>query len=247
LFALGLTWRADYWVVAALALGLTLITASYRFPRAAPSHPTPSDDAEVKETPVSWRSMARGIKTVLRSPGLLRWLILIDLADLLLDVFAAYAALYFVDVVGMTNAQMGLMMSAMMAAGLAGNAALIPILERIPGRKLVRVTAALAGILYAGWLLAPWMWAKVALAIAVEFTTLGWYEVLQGEAYAAAPGRSGTVMAISSVTGILGSGMVWFVGWFAGQAGLANAMWLLLIGPIALMLLTPYHRRAREG
>jgi FSR family fosmidomycin resistance protein-like MFS transporter len=243
LFALGFTWRANYLVVAALVLSLTLLASTYRFNHSNGTDPAQGDR---EEEPANFGSIARGLKIVLLSPGLMRWFILIDLADLLLDVYTSYAALYFVDVVGMTTGQVGVMMSAMMAAGLAGNALLIPILERVPGRKLVRVTAALAGLLYAAWLLAPWTWAKIILAIVIEFTTMGWYEVLQGEAYAAVPGRSGTVMAISSITGVLGSGLVWFVGWFAGQAGLENAMWLLLAGPVALLLWTPSQRRARK-
>ncbi len=46
-------------------------------------------------------------------------------------------------------------------------------------------------------------------------------------------------MALNSVMGLLGGALVWFVGWFAGQAGLPAAMWLLLAGPVALVLFVP--------
>jgi FSR family fosmidomycin resistance protein-like MFS transporter len=68
---------------------------------------------------------------------------------------------------------------------------------------------------------------------------MGWYQVLQGEAYATVPGRSGTVMAIGSLAGLVGGALVWLVGWVAGQAGLQAAMWLLLLGPVSLALFTP--------
>ncbi len=91
-----------------------------------------------------------------------------------------------------------------MLVGLISNIALIPMLERFSGRKLVRISAATSGILYAAWLLAPWLWAKIGLIILIKLVTLGWYEVLQGEAFATVPGRSGTVMASNSIMGLLG-------------------------------------------
>jgi FSR family fosmidomycin resistance protein-like MFS transporter len=129
-----------------------------------------------------------------------------------------------------------------MLAGLISNIVLIPILERFPGRKLVRISAGATGILYAAWLLVPWLWVKIGLIILIKLVTLGWYEVLQGEAFATAPGRSGTVMAINSVIGLLGGGISFFIGWVAAQAGLPAAMWILLAGPISLVLFVPKHR-----
>jgi FSR family fosmidomycin resistance protein-like MFS transporter len=234
IFAAGLSWRWNYVYLSALALLLTLLL----FPRRFPAHRhTPDDEGaftlhEVRLLlPELWRSM-KNIK-------LMRWFILLDLSDLLLDVYLSYSALYFADVVGFTPAQVGLMMGALMAAGLAANVVLIPLLERVPGRRLVRVTAVLAAMAYIAWLLAPWVWAKIVLAILVRLLTLGWYEVLQGEAYASLPGRSGTVAAISSLMGLLGGAMIWFIGWSAEQAGLQSAMWLLLAGPLALIFFMP--------
>jgi FSR family fosmidomycin resistance protein-like MFS transporter len=88
------------------------------------------------------------------------------------------------------------------------------------------------------------MGAKILLMVLVRLSTMGWYQVLSGELYASARGRSGTVSAISSLTGLLGGGMAWLVGWIATQTGLPAAMWLLLLGPISLALLTP---RVEQG
>jgi FSR family fosmidomycin resistance protein-like MFS transporter len=234
LFAVGLSWRWNYVYLAALALLLTLMLIPRRFPA---HHPTPGESAATSISdfnallPELWRSI-KNIK-------LMRWFILLDLSDLLLDVYLSYSALYFADVAGFTPAQVSLMMGALMAAGLAANIVLIPLLDRVEGRWLVRVTAITAGAAYTAWLLAPWAWAKIILAIIVRLLTLGWYEVLQGEAYASLPGRSGTVMAINSLMGLLGGALVWSVGWYAEQAGLPAAMWLLLAGPLALFVFVP--------
>jgi FSR family fosmidomycin resistance protein-like MFS transporter len=133
-----------------------------------------------------------------------------------------------------------------MLAGLVSNIILIPLLERIPGRTLVRLSAAAVIPLYAAWLLLPWAWAKVGLIILIKLGTIGWYEVLQGEAYAAVPGRSGTMMAINSLVGVLGGGIAWLVGWVAAQAGLPAAMWLLLLGPVCLVLFVPRHLQTSQ-
>jgi len=240
LFAVGVSWRWNYVYLAALALVLTLLLLPRRFP--AHRH---TDDEDKNLTIHELQALLPELWRSLKNPKLMRWYILLDLSDLLLDVYISFAALYFADEVGFSPAQVGLMMGALMAAGLAANVALIPLLERVPGRKLVRLTAVFAGLAYAAWLLAPWIWAKVALAIVVRLFTLGWYEVLSGEAYASLPGRSGTVAAIGSLMGMLGGALVWFVGWTAGQASLQAAMWLLLAGPIALMLFVPKPESSR--
>lgn len=230
-FALGLAWRTPYLGLAGLALGLTLLTFWQPFP----AHPTTGDEPSSNQL----RAMIRGLWQALRLPGLLRWFILLQLADLLLDIYTGYAALYFADVVRFNQAQVSLMVGALMAVGLLSNLALVPVLDRVPGRTLVRASAVLSGILYVAWLILPWTWAKVGLALAVQMATFGWYEVLQGEVYAALPGKSGTAMALSSLFGVLGGGLVWLIGWFAAQAGLPAAMWLLLAGPLALIFFLP--------
>ncbi len=232
-FALGLGWRGNYVGLAILALALVALL----LPRPFPAHHHP--DGNPGQPGALPRELLSNLWQAARDLRLLRWFLLLELSDLLLDVFTSYSALYFADVAGFNPAQVGMVMGGLMAAGLLGNLALIPLLERIPGRKLVRITAAISAVLYTAWLLAPWPWAKVALAIAVKTCTLGWYEVLQGEAYATLPGRSGTVMALSSMMDLLGGALVCFVGWFASQAGLPAAMWLLLAGPLALVLFVP--------
>ncbi len=107
----------------------------------------------------------------------------------------------------------------------------------------MRFSAVLAAIVYPAWLLTPWLPVKIVLLVVIRLTTTGWYQVLQGEAYASVPGKSGTVMAISSLAGLAGGVLIWLVGWIAGQAGLNVAMWLLLIGPISLVLFVPPQKR----
>jgi len=231
-FALGFGWRWAYYGMAVLCLILIGLTWSRQFP-------SPASVETMSESSHPEKKLLAGFWEAMRNPILMRWLILLQFSDLLLDVLAGYLPLYFTDVTGMSIAQASLMMSVLMLAGLISNIVLIPMLDRFPGRNLVRISAGVTGVLYAAWLLAPWVWAKIGLIILIKLVTLGWYEVLQGEAFATIPGRSGTVMATNSIMGLLGGGISFFIGWAAAQVGLPAAMWLLLAGPICLVLFVP--------
>ena len=194
-----------------------------------------------------FRHLIPNLWSAMRNRSLLRWLALLELADLMMDVFTGYVALYFADVVGLAPAQVGVLLSALMLVSLLADLAAVPLLEKLPGRTLVRTTAVLTGVTYVTWLLAPWLWLKIALALALRVSTLGWYAVLQGEAYASIPGRSGTVMALNSLAGLLGGALTWSIGFTAEQAGLPVAMWLLLLGPLSLALFIPREQPQATG
>ena len=234
-FALGFGWRWAFFAMAALCLALVLIQWPRQFPAHAQSdlHPTQQ-----------LRGILSGLWEALRNRSLLRWMALLEFSDLLLDVLTGYLPLYFTDVSGLTIAQASLLMSVLMGAGLISNLVLIPLLERIPGRRVVRWSSTATIFIYPLFLLVPGVWAKIGLIVLLKLVTLGWYEVLQGEAYASVPGRSGTVMAIGSLTGLLGGVIIGLVGWVANEAGLPAAMWLLLAGPVILLLFVP---RPRKG
>ena len=234
-FALGFGWR---WAFAALAI-LCLVLVLFQWPRQFPTQPQHEQPAGQQ-----LRSLTSGLWETVHNRSLWRWMALLEFSDLLLDVLTGYLPLYFTDVSGFSAANTSLLLSVLMGAGLLSNLALIPLLERVPGRTVVRWSSAATVVIYPLFLLAPWAWAKIGLAILLKLVTLGWYEVLQGEAYAAVPGRSGTVMAIGSVTGLFGGVITGLLGWVASQAGLPAAMWMLLAGPVILLLLVP---RVKNG
>ena len=239
-FALGLGWRWAFFALAGLGLALTLLASLQRFPDRVSAHPAQVGGLQASAAgQESLRTLAATAWAALRSPQLLRWIVLLQMSDLLLDILVGYAPLYFTDVIGASPAQASLLLTVLMVSSLASDALLIPVLERVPGRAVVRASAAVTIVLYAALLLAPWPLVKIVLMVLVRFSTLGWYSVLQGEAYAALPGKSGTVMAVSSVVGLLGGVMAWSVGWVASVAGLPAAMWLLLAGPLSLALFVP--------
>ncbi len=236
-FAVGLGWRLPYLGLAFFALALTIIVWRKPFPqRHQAGFDSESHIPSWQETP-HW--MWNNLIHALRVKPLLRWVALLELSDLLMDVLTSYTALYFADIVGLNSSQTSLVLTLLMLTSLGSDLLLIPILERIPGRTVVRTSAALSIPIFIAFLLVPWSWAKVLLMVGVRLSTMGWYQVMQGEAYAAVPGKSGTVMAVNSLAGLLGGIIVWMVGVVANQAGLSAAMWLLLAGPIALVFFVP--------
>lgn len=229
LLTIGLSWRSGFFLLAVLCLGLTLVAARQPFPLRA---------AHVAGT--SWRDelggLLGGMREAITNRLMLRWLLLIQVADLLLDVFTSFVPLYFVNEIGLTDSQAGLVLSALVAGGLLSDLAVVPLLERVPGPRLVRISAAVTLLLFPAFLLVSWLPGKILLGVLVKFSTMGWYAIMMGEAYAAAPGRSGTVNAFSSLSGLLGGALPWLVGLAAAKFGLASAMWLLLLAPVSLLL-----------
>lgn len=228
--SMGWGWRWAFLLLAGMAMFLVLGMLPQSMPPPAVDHPISSFSGTVK-------NLGAGLWSAIRNRTLFRWLVLMELADLMMDRFISYVPLYFTDVIGASPSQSSLLLTGIMAANLAADLAVIPLLEKISGLKLVRLSAAFCIGIFVAAMLVPWAWMKIGLFTLVSLTTLGWYPVLQGEAYATIPGRSGTVMAVNSMTGVVSAGIAWFIGWLAEQAGLGNAMWFLVLGPISLVFL----------
>jgi FSR family fosmidomycin resistance protein-like MFS transporter len=148
-FAMGMGWR---WIFFALA-GLCLLLVAITWARYSPSHATPE---AASQPTMSLKFLLAGVWDGVGNPRLMRWLLLLPFSDLLLDVLTGYLPLYFTDVARLSVAQSSLLLSVLMAAGLVSNIVLIPMLEKFPGRNVVRVSALFSGALYAAWLLLPW-------------------------------------------------------------------------------------------
>jgi FSR family fosmidomycin resistance protein-like MFS transporter len=120
-----------------------------------------------------------------------------------------------------------------------GDFLLNPLLERVPGLRYLRWSAALNLELYPAFLLAPTPWAKLVLLEALGIFNAGWYSILKAQLYAAMPGQSGTVMAVGNVFGLVAQFIPLALGLVAEGFNLSFAMWLLLVGALALFLGLP--------
>jgi FSR family fosmidomycin resistance protein-like MFS transporter len=228
---LGFGWRGVF-----LALGLLAIPVLLFVWRRIPP-----DTSTQPVLPRGYEVLAgfRAALQLLRQREVLRWLVLLDFSDLMLDVLLGFLALYFHDVAGLSEAQAAGAVLVWLIAGLAGDLLLIPLLEKVDGLRALRWSVLLELLLFPAFLLAPWVWVKLVLAGLLGFFNSGWYAILKGRLYSAVPGRSATVMTLENIAGLVGGFLPLLIGLAADGFGLGNAIWFLLAGPIALLVGLP--------
>ncbi len=224
----GAGWRGFFMLFAALT-GL-LLALAWRF-----AFPRPADGP----APTELRNGLRCAMQALRRPSVVRWLVLLEFSDLMLDVLLGYLALYWVDVIEATPAAAGAAVALWSGVGLLGDLLLIPLLEEVRGLTYLRWSVWAELLLYPLFLLAPASWPKLALLALVGLGNAGWYSILKAQLYSAMPGQSGTALAVNNVSGIVGSLIPIALGAVAQRYGLGITMWLLWLGPIVLLLGLP--------
>jgi FSR family fosmidomycin resistance protein-like MFS transporter len=238
-------WRGCYLVLAGIS-ALIWLGAVLRRPAPAGSASAGAEEDAAQEDAAQrpWTARVREIGAALRDWGTLRWLLLIEVADLLVDVFTGFLALYLVDVAHMTPAVAALAIAVRLGAALAGDAALIAILERVSDLTVLRASAAAAALLYPGFLLVPGVVPKLIVLAALSAATAPWYPVLQARLYGSLPGRSSVAVTLSSAAGLAGGLGPLAVGLVAQSFGLSWALAGLVIVPVAV-LLVPGRDRSR--
>jgi FSR family fosmidomycin resistance protein-like MFS transporter len=198
-----------------------------------------SSRAHVSVTHVDARPSARATLRALRRPRVLRWLALLELADLMLDVLLGFVALYLVDEVAASAAVGGLGVAVWTGAGLVGGFGIIALLRRVDGLRYLRVSAGLALLLYPAFLLVPGVPAKLLLLALIGLATAGWYSIPKARLYESLSGQSGAALALGSVAGVIGGTFPLAIGLVAERYGLDTALWLLIAAPVALLVATP--------
>lgn len=246
--AWGFGWRGVYAAFGVLTLILVAVTTRFRFAKPVStnadefsSRPTSSD-----EQVLTFRSGLRAAFEALKRREVLRWLVLLEFSDLMLDILLGFLALYLVDIAGATPAQAGGAVAVWSGVGLVGDFLLIPLLERVKGLDYLRVSVVIELILYPMFLLMPSFGVKLVLLGLMGFFNAGWYAILKGQLYAAMPGQSGTVMAVGNVSGLIGQMLPLGVGVLAQWVGLGWAMWAMVLGPVALWVGLPRMERKRR-
>ena len=226
--ALGASWRSVFFALTFLAL--LLLRLAWRF-----SFQTDS----CEDGQLSFAESARNALIAFRRRDVLRWLLLLQCSDLMLDVPNGFLALYFVDVVGVSESKAALAVAVWTGVGLSSDFLLIPLLERVRGLSYLRVSAFVMALLFPAFLLAPGFAAKLVLVGLLGLMNAGWYSILKAQLYSSMPGRSGAVMSISSIFEFTGGLIPLALGMLAERYGLSATMWLLLAGPMALLIGIP--------
>ncbi|HLK72547.1 MAG TPA: MFS transporter [Streptosporangiaceae bacterium] len=230
--AAGGGWRVAYLALAAAAAVAWLGTC-LRDPLPAPA--VAAGAAEASDAAEGFRVRARLVLDALRDWSIVRWVLLIEVADLLVDVFTGFLAVYLVDVVHLSPAVAALGIAIRLGAGLAGDAALVVVLERVADVTVLRVSAVAAALLYPGFLLAPGPPAKLVILAVLSAATAPWYPILQARLYGSLPGRSSVAVTLSSAAAMAGGLGPLAVGLLAGAFGLSWALVLLVVVPVAVL------------
>jgi len=226
--ALGASWRSVFFLLTVFALLLLRLAWRFSFQ---------TDTCE--DSQLSFAESARNALMAFRRRDVLRWLLLLQFSDLMLDVPNGFLALYFVDVVGASESKAALAVAVWTGVGLSSDFLLIPLLERVRGLSYLRVSASVMALLFPAFLLAPGFAAKLALVGLLGLMNAGWYSILKAQLYSSMPGRSGAVMSISSIFEFTGGLVPLALGMLAERYGLSATMWLLMAGPMALLIGIP--------
>ena len=220
----GVGWRGAIAVLAVAALPLTFAASRFPGPR--------------RETAPPLGRAVRDALAAVRRREVLRLLLSLEAADLLLDVFHGFLALYLVDAVGQTPSTAALGVAVWTGAGLVGDWLLLPVLHRTTGARVIRGTALLSLVAYPAFLLVAGLGPKLVLLVALGLLNSGWYAIPKAWLYDALPDRSGAAVAVGGLAGIAGAAVPLLLGFLAGAAGITATMWVLLLAPVALLALT---------
>ncbi len=245
ILAAGGGWRPAFVVIAACAslawLGVAVSGHQAGGDPQSGSGGSPAGEKAESGWP-GWRDAA----VITRGSGALRWLVLLELSDLMLDVLTSFLALYLVAVVHASPSAAALGVTVRLGSGLAGDVILIQLLNRLDRLSVLRASVWLTGLLFPAFLLVPGLGFKLAVLAALTIATAPWYPVLQGELFGSLPGRSGLAVSLSSAAGLAGGLGPLAIGILAQRYGLTWAMGALCIVPV-LMLAVLTTRRSDPG
>ncbi len=242
--AAGGSWRTAYLALAAVAAIAWLALARTTPHRSAPEGPGPDEPESAVRTKSRKIPRVREAAGVLRASGGLRWLLLLQVADLLLDVLTGFLALYLVDVAHASPAQAALAVAVRLGAGLAGDVLTVHLLERTRDLPVLRAAAAAAAVLYPAFLLVPGLAAKLAVLAALSVATASWYPVMQARWYRSLPEHSDVAVSLESAATLAGGLGPAAVGGLAGLVGLGWA--LAGLAAVPLVILAALARPASE-
>ncbi len=222
----GSGWRGLFGALSLLALAAVPVTI-----RVAPLTAS-SPDATVGAAVATVLRLARDRRVW-------RWLLLLELCNLMLDVLHGFLALYLVDVVGLTPAKAALAVVLWTGTGLVGDLVLVLLLRHLDGLTYLRASAAATAVAYPAFLLAPGVPAKVGLLALLGLLNAGWYAIPTARLYDELGDQSTAAMTLSTATGLVGNSFPLAIGLLAGAVGIGGALLVPLVAPLALLLWLP--------
>jgi predicted MFS family arabinose efflux permease len=229
--ALSLGWRPLFWLGALLWLVAASTLWRQRFPHSDTA--TGSD-----ETP----GLLDGLRAALKQPMLLRWTAVVLLTTMLDEIFLGFAGLYLQDVLRADSVAISLALGTQMVGALAALTLLDRWVRRWRTQHLLIVLAllTLAGVV--AFLLTRSVVVAAAALCVIGFGAAGWYPLAKAQAYAALPGRSGTVSAVAALGAPFEVGLPLVVGAVAARWGITAGVGLLGMAPLLVLVCIPWRQ-----
>jgi predicted MFS family arabinose efflux permease len=231
LAAAGLGWRAGYAVAAGL-LALWALASLRPFPTALPVS-TEADEP----------GLLAALGTALRDGRLMLWLGASAFCDLLDEVLMVFASLHLRDRLGAGPTARAVVLAAFIAGGGAGLLYAERLLARRAPLRVLVLFAAACVVSYLGWLAAQNLWLSALGMFAVGATASPLYPIVTAQAYAALPGRSGTVNAAGHLFTPVAMALPWLLGRLADRAGTFAALLVLVVEPLAILVIAWFWAR----
>ncbi|MGE0784318.1 MAG: sugar MFS transporter [Sandaracinaceae bacterium] len=232
LFAwLELDWRAAFVVVGALLAAWTAFGLAQRFE--AEAETSPEEGGEEPEPGV-----LDAVREALGSRRLVGWLGVAAVCELLDEIVVVLAALHLKDDLGIGEMERSLVFGAGVAGAIIGSIASERALARVSPMKVLFVVSAACSVAFGLFWMSHDVWT-LALGFAVVCATAApMYPIAQAEAYAALPGRSGTVNAAAHLYTPLTLALPFLLGALADAAGPGVALAVLIAQPLVLLVVS---------
>ena len=227
-------WRALAWLGATLWAALWVATVPVPFALAPSSSRGP--DGGRRDSLGTWALVREAVAI----PTLWRWAILAWIPTMIDELLLAFAALYLHDVQHASEAEVGLVITGTLVAGMAALVLLdrVGVLKGMADQRPRRLLALMAvGVLLGmvGFLTAATPLAAGGGLAVVGLFGAGWYPIAQGRTFAEVPGRAVVVRAITSLGAPLEALLAAVVGFVAQRWGLAVGVACLGTAPLLLL------------
>jgi MFS family permease len=184
-------------------------------------------------------SIRAALRVALRDTVLLRWTILSMLTNMLDEIFLTFLILYLRDVLRASSLMSGLTIVIGMAGGFLGLFLLDRLLGRVAPLRLLQIASLLALVGVLGLLLVRTLWLAPLAFFIVSLGSACLYPIVESQAYARLPGRSGMIRFISSLCQPFDIALPAIVGYVAGRFGLLASLIVLGSAPVFFLLLAP--------
>ena len=162
----GAGWRALFGAMAVVTLLLVLMV---RHTRVGAHEPGAGESMGIVAV---WQGVVAALRA-LRRREVLRWLLLLEFSDLLLEGFHGYLALYLVDVAGSSASTAAMGVAVWSAAVLTGGLAMVPLLGRVRGQTYLWSSAAAVLATFPMFLLVPVLGLKLVVIAMLGFASAG--------------------------------------------------------------------------